>query len=205
MKYSQSLSAKKYAKAYVQEYGDRLTLQDIEHMKSVIRFCRKYHNFMSLVSLLTSKQVQRHELIDNMFEHFFLPDTLKKLIDLLVARKKLFLFSSVLQDICCLYLKLHNLLEVTIYTATELTPEEQQKFEQFFMKLSNQKIMSHVVKDETLIAGVRMQSDILLWEHSIAARIRLLSMQVDFRNGPVLNPIDLDSQEATSNISTKKT
>jgi len=190
MKYSQSLTAKKYAKAYVQQYGDSLTVQDVERMKSVMRFCREHHNFMSLVSLLTTRQVQRHELIDDMFEHFSLPENLKKLVDLLVTRKKLPLFAAVLQDICCLFLNAHNLLEVTIYTATELTLEEQQQFEQFFTKLSKKKIMSQVVIDEALIAGVRMQSDILLWEHSVAARIRLLSEQVDFRNKSVLKPID---------------
>lgn len=195
MKYSQSQAAKKYAKAYVQEYGDSLTLQDIEHMKSAMSFCREHHNFMSLVSLLTSKQVQRHELVDDMFEHFSLPETLKKLVDLLVARKKLSLFAYVLQDICCLYLNSHNLLELTIYTATDLTPEERQKFEQFFIKLSEKKIISRVVKDETLIAGVRMQSDVFLWEHSIAARIRLLSQQVDFRNKSILKPIDSEGIE----------
>lgn len=195
MKYSQSVPAKRYARAYVQEYGDILTLQDIEQMKLVMSFCRNHHNFMSLVSLLASKQVQRHELINDMFEHFSLPETLKKLADLLVARKKLTLFAAVLQDICCLYLHEHNLLDVTIYSATELTQAEQQQFEQFFTKLSDKKIISRVVHDEALIAGVRMQSDVLLWEHSIAARIRLLSQQVDFRNKSLMQPVDTDKKD----------
>jgi len=179
MRYSQSLIAKQYAKAYILEFGSSLQWQDIERLTSVMKFCRRHHTFMSLVSELTTKDLKRHVLVDDMFAHFSLPDSLKKLVDIMVVHKRLPLFSSVVQDICCLYLEKNNMLEVTISTATDLDADELKKFEDFFMKLSGKKIISHVIIDESLIAGVRMQSDVLLWEYSIAARIRLLAQQVD--------------------------
>jgi len=175
MKYSQSISAKQYAKAYLLEFKNHLTLDDIENMKAMIRFCRHQHNFMSLVSVTKNKQ---QVLINDIFQHFSLHKTLRNLVDLLIKNKRLTLFAQILQDICCLYLITKNIVEVTIFTAAPLDEKEEQTFKDLFIKLSNKQIVSNVEIDKTLIAGVRMQSDFLLWEYSIAARIRALSQKL---------------------------
>lgn len=179
MRYSQSLVAKQYATAYIAEFFDTLHMRDIDAMKMAVSFCRKYSTFMSLVSVLTVKEATHHSIMDEMVEHFSLPESLKKLIDLMTRHKRLSLFAAVLRDICCLYFDKNNMLEVTITTATDLDPSQQAKLENFFMKLSGKKIISNVVIDEELIAGLRMQSDLFLWQYSIASRIRALSAKVD--------------------------
>ncbi len=63
---------------------------------------------------------------------------------------------------------------MTIQSAMPLTESEIIKFETFFQKLSGKRVISRVQVEESLIAGVRMQSDIFLWEHSVAARLRKL-------------------------------
>lgn len=179
MRFSQSLVAKQYAKAYILEFGSTLVLSDIDGIKHVINFCRKHHTFMSLVSALTPQNGKRHSLIDDVFQHFKLPDSLKKLVDIMIGHKRLPLFALVLQDIYCLFLKNNNILEVAIHSAVDLDNIEQKKLEDFFMKQSGKKIISNVIVDDALIAGVRMQSDLFLWEYSIAARIRKLSRNID--------------------------
>lgn len=174
MKYSQSLVAKQYAKAYLAEYESQLNLADIEHIKLVLKFFRKHHNFMSLVSELIDDAGSDHILIQELFDHFSLPVTLKKLVDVLIRHKRLIFFAQVLQDIGCLYLLQHNILEVTVSSAAPLEALELEQFEKFFTELSGKRIISNVVLDESLIAGVRMQSDLFLWEYSIASRLRTL-------------------------------
>ena len=174
MIYSQSLVAKQYAKAYLIEFEDLLTSTDIDNMKSAIRFFRRHHNFMSLVSLMTKLHERKHVMIDEIFSHFSLHDSLKKLVEILLRHKRLLYFAQVLQDICSLWQMRSGTLEVTIRTATPLTESEIIKFESFFAKLSGKRIIRHVEIDPSLIAGVRMQSEIFLWEYSIAARLRQL-------------------------------
>lgn len=178
MRYSQSLVAKQYAKAYLREYGKQLTVQDTDHMKSAIRFFRHHHNFMSLVNLMVNSDNSDHILIKELFEQFSLPLTLKKLVKVLVRHKQLIVFAQVLQDICCLYQQQNNVLDVTVYTAMPFQEGELEKFEMFFTKLSGKSIISKVVIDESLIAGVRMQSDFFLWEYSIALRLRSLRQKL---------------------------
>lgn len=178
MKYSQSLVAKQYAKAYIAQNGASLSMQDIEHIKLAIAFFRKNHNFMSLASLLVETEGSNHVLIKELFEHFSLHQTLKKMVDVLLHRKHLVLFAQVLQDICCLYVLKNNILEVTVRSAAPLDSAQVEQFEKFFTKLSGKRIISNVVLDESLIAGVRMQSDLFLWEYSIAGRLRNLRQKL---------------------------
>lgn len=178
MRYSQSPIAKKYAKAYMAEYADTLTLADIKSIKLAIRFFKRHHNFMSLVNLLVEPTKTKTIVLDELFEHFSLPQNLKKLIDVLVNHKQLKIFSEVLSDICCLYFQTNNMLELTIYTATSLENHEFEKFENFFKKLSGKITLSTLVHDPSLIAGVRMQTDLFLWEYSIAARLRCLRQKM---------------------------
>lgn len=178
MKYSQSIVAKQYAKAYLRECGSSLTLADVVNMKLAVSFFRRHHNFMSLVSLLCVAKQSEFTIIDELFQHFSLPESLKKLVPILINHKRLVLFAHILQDICCLYFILNNLLELTIVTATPLDDQEVAQFEQFFIKLSGKQIISSVLLDKSLIAGVRMQSEFFLWEYSIAARLRTLRQKL---------------------------
>ncbi|MBP6892400.1 F0F1 ATP synthase subunit delta [Candidatus Babeliales bacterium] len=178
MRYSQSSIAKQYAKAYMAEYGSLLQPLDIKSVQSIIRFFRRHHNFMSLINLLVESNKTENVVLDELFEQFALPQNLKKLIDVLIVHKRLILFAQVLQDICCLYFQINNILELTIMTAMPLENHELEKFENFFKKLSGKTTLSNVVHDSSLIAGVRMQSDLFLWEYSIAARLRSLHQKM---------------------------
>ena len=174
MRYSQSIIAKQYAKAYMAEFSSQLQLKDIDNVKLVILFFRRHHNFMSLVSLLVQPNQSNSIVVDELFQHFSLPQNLKKLINVLVLHKRLTSFSQVLQDICCLYFQANNMLELAIVTAVSLQDDEREKFEIFFRKLSGKTIQSNMIIEQSLIAGVRLQSDLYLWEYSIAARLRNL-------------------------------
>ncbi|OGB86093.1 ATP synthase F1 subunit delta [candidate division TM6 bacterium RIFCSPHIGHO2_12_FULL_38_8] len=178
MRYSQSLIAKQYAKAYFQEFGKQLTLDDVEHIKVVLNFFRRHHNFMSLVSLLLEPNKSSNVVIEELFEHFSLPIRLKKLIGILILHKRLIIFAQVLQDICCLYFLANNILEVTITSVEPLENHEREQFENFFKKLSGKSIKSNLIVDRSLIAGVRMQSDLFLWQYCITQRLQNLSQKM---------------------------
>jgi len=178
MRQSQSLIAKKFAKAYLLEFGDQLSVKDIDNIKLAILFFRKNHNFISLVSVVVTTYKKNQILINEIISHFSLHETLKKLVTVLVRHKSLVYFSQVLQDVCCMYQSKKGILEVDIYSATELTNDEKIKLEIFFANLSGKEIIGRVIIDESLIAGVRMQSELFMWEYSIAARLRKLRQKM---------------------------
>ncbi len=178
MKYTLSFSSKKYAQAYLQEYQNSLTLEQVQNFKPVIEFCRDHHNFLSVISVLVGKQPGFEELLEEMRIYFSLPDSMQKLIKLLIKHKKIDIFAQILQDIYCLYMLNNNIHELTITTAEPLEEDQKKRFEEFFKKLSGKKIISTAIIDESLIAGIRMQSDHFLWEYSIKSRIAQISRKM---------------------------
>lgn len=175
MKYTLSLVAKKYAQAYLHSFENNLDLAEVQNFKTAIKFFRYHNDFLSIVSILATKKDGACLLLEEIKTHFNLPDSIRKLIQILVKHRKLDIFDKVLQDIYCSYMLKNNILEVTIATAQELEEDQKIRFEEFFKKLSGKKIVSSTIVDESLIAGIRMQSDIFLWEYSIKSRIAKIS------------------------------
>lgn len=178
MRYSQSLVARQYGKAYILEFYDQLSLEDINHIKNAVWFFRRNHNFMSLVSVVTTMKETKQHLIDEIFSHFKLHETLKKIVVALVRHKRLLYFPHVLQDIYCLYLKKASMLHVDISSAQSLELSEINKLEAFFAKHSGKKIISSFKIDPSLIAGIKMQSDLFLWQYSIASKLKKLHQKL---------------------------
>jgi len=178
MKYSLSVISKKYAQAFLKEYQQDLTLAQVQNFKTAIKFFRQHYDFLSIVSVLANKHEGFCSLLQEMQDHFSFPACIQKLITILVAHKRLYILAQVLQDIYCLYMLNNNILEVTIATAEPIEEEQKQKFEEFFKKLSGKNIISTAMIDESLIAGIRMQSDLFLWEYSIKSRIAKISRKM---------------------------
>lgn len=178
MRYTLSAVSKKYAQAYLQEYQDSLTLQEVQNFKPVVQFFRQHHNFLSVISVLVGKQPGFEALLDEMRIYFSLPNSIQKLTKLLIEHKKINIFAQIVQDIYCLYMLNNDIHELTITTAEPLAEDQKKRFEEFFKKLSGKKIISTAIIDESLIAGIRMQSDHFLWEYSIKSRIAKISRKM---------------------------
>lgn len=178
MRYTLSVVSKKYAQAYLQEYQNSLTLEQIQNFRLVIQFCRQHNNFLSVISVLVGRQPGFEALLDEMCYHFSLPSSMSKLIKILIEHNKVHMFAQIVQDIYCLYMVNHNIQEMTMITAEPLEEDQKQKFEEFFTKLSGKKIISTAMIDEGLIAGIRMQTDHFLWEYSIKSRMAQISRKL---------------------------
>ncbi|MBI2344614.1 F0F1 ATP synthase subunit delta [Candidatus Dependentiae bacterium] len=178
MRYTLSAISKKYAQAYLKEYQDSLTIQQVQEFKFIIQFFRNHYTFLSIVSVLAGRNPEFCSILDEFKKHFTLSTSIQKLMNVLVEHNRLAIFGQVLQDIYCLYMLNNDFLEVAITTAEPLEAEHRQKFEDFFKKLSGKKIISTAMIDEGLIAGIRMQSDLFLWEYSIKSRIAKISRKM---------------------------
>lgn len=178
MRYSQSSCAKKYAQAYVRVFHGDMNISVVQNIERAISFFRQHSTFISLVAVLQRHTKHQNKLLIELIEHFSLPNSLHQLANLLIDHNTLPLLPAILKDIACLYLQQENILPITIYSTTPLQEIEQKQFEDFFAKLSRKKIISQSSINQALIAGVRIQSDIFLWEYSIAKRIQELSGQM---------------------------
>lgn len=175
---SQSPMAKKYAVAYLNVYQKDITKQDIQALQAVYVFFTKHRNFMQLLCTMSADKSVMLRVFEKLCEYFLLPLSMKNLMQMLLKHKRICFLKDIVQNICCLYNIRNNLLLLEIQTADTLDAESIQGFERFFAQESQKKVQSRVHINDTLIAGVRLQSDFFLWDYSIASRLRALKQKL---------------------------
>lgn len=171
---SQSLVAKKYAKAYLNIYEKSLNLSDVQAIGQFALFLKKHKNIMLLVCSAGVTADEKLAIVSKLLDHCKVTAVLKKLVDLLLAKNELCLLDKILQDISCLYKKRNNIIDLAVMSAQELEQDELEKFKSFFQDQSGKKLITSKQVNPELIAGVRLLSDTFLWDYSIASRLKAL-------------------------------
>ncbi|MBV8660665.1 MAG: ATP synthase F1 subunit delta [Candidatus Dependentiae bacterium] len=176
--FSQSELAKKYAQAYLNVFGEQHTFQDFCSMWRASQFLSEHHSLLFYLSLSMIHEVDKKRFIDLFFEKFHLFDSLKQLFYLLLKNKHIFLATDILRDIYALYKIKNKISDLQVTSSSDLSEEQIEEIKDFFTKLSGQHVVIRYSVDPGLIAGLRLQSDTLLWEYSIAQQLRKLKQEL---------------------------
>ncbi len=176
--FSRSDIAKKYAQAYLNVCDQQHTYKDFCTMWRAAQFLSEHHNLLFYLSLSMIDEVDKKRFIDLLFEKFHLFPSLKELFYLLLKNKHIHLAADTLRDIYALYKTQHKIVDLQVTSSTDLTEEQIEDIKHFFTKLSGQypKIRYHV--NPLLIAGIRLQTETLLWEYSVAQQLRKLKQEL---------------------------
>jgi F-type H+-transporting ATPase subunit delta len=176
--FSQSDLAKKYAHAYLNVYGNQHTFQDFCSLWRASQFLSEHHSLLFYLSLSMIHEVDKKRFIDLFFEKFHLFDSLKQLFYLLLKNKHIFLAADVLRDIYGLYKIKHNIADLQVTSSSDLSEEKIEEIKSFFTKLSGQHVVIRYSVNPGLVAGIRLQTETLLWEYSIAQQLRKLKQEL---------------------------
>ena len=165
----------KYAQAYLGIWDSVLDFALIEKINEAAYFLYKNRRVLFLLQVPLIPRKIKEEALQDFCIRFELPDSIHKLIVLLLDHKRGDLIAAVFKAIVVQYKKRHAITTFFVSSTLPLTESQCVTIEQFM----NQKIVGtklfHYTIDSTLIAGIRIQSDTLLWEYSIAKRLRTIS------------------------------
>jgi|ERR1700722_8009193 len=177
----QSVVAKKYALAFLNVFDDQVSYEDFEQFCIAADFFDRNKQLLFFLSW---------PMIDTELKVKALKDALKifklnkpyyhKLLDLLAAQKRTFLIMEVLKQLCAQYKIRHNIMKFSIQSSHELEKEDLHILSQFLVNLTAKDIIYDYAIEKNLIAGIRLQSNTLLWECSInkqLAHIKLSHMK----------------------------
>jgi F0F1-type ATP synthase delta subunit len=89
------------------------------------------------------------------------------LVWLLISQQRVFIFADVLHHLGDLYKIKKKSSFFHIRTSHSLSKKELGSIEQFLKEATNTQIMYEHHIDKRLIAGIRLESDTLLWEYSV--------------------------------------
>jgi ATP synthase F1 delta subunit len=166
--------SKKYALAYINVFKEDLDISILDKLKVAHRFLAEHKNMLFLLALYETSNEEKHEIITKFIAFFDLPKSLCKLFYLLMKNKHINLLADVLRDVYCFYKVKYGIEDLEIRSSSELSQDSQKELQDFFAGFSDKKYKINIEQDAQLIAGIRMKSDTLLWEHSIAKKMKKL-------------------------------
>jgi len=175
---SQSDLSKKYAHAYLNCFGDKHSFQDFCSMWRASQFLLEHHSLLCYLSLSVICEDEKKRFVDLLIEKFHLFDSLQKLFYLLLKNKHTHLSADILRDIYGLYKIKNKIADLHVSSSVDLSEDKLQEIKTFFQKLSGQQVMIRHSVNPALIAGVRLQTETLLWEYSIAKQVRKIKQEL---------------------------
>ncbi len=166
--------SKRYATAYIHLFDEQLDLPMSDRCAQAADFLRTHHQALLVLKLPTVPVSEQRTCLTALFSHYKLPASLLKLVDLLSEHNRLILLPAILYQIAKLYRVRHNIALYHISSSAQLDKEALEIIINFIEKLSGKKIVTIQKIDESLIAGIRLQSDTRLWEYSIQKKLNEL-------------------------------
>lgn len=166
-----STLAYKYARALLNVASD-ITIERIRTMEQAIPLLHKHRQTLLYLTLLHQRYEARYGSLDQFLDRFEITTSLKKLVYLLLKDKRLVILPEVLQAVVNLYKQDHHITPCTVTAADELAASQKQELEALIKTIVHGTVEAHYRVDPHLIAGVRVQTDTLLFEHSVEKQLR---------------------------------
>jgi F0F1-type ATP synthase delta subunit len=167
-----SLLCRRYATAFLNVYGDKISLDDCQKLKAASDFLGSHRSILTFFELPDLKPDRHQRMVDLLVRHFLLPETIKALIFLLDKERHMWLLVETFSILVELYLKRNNLMIFSIESCPVLSSEKLEEFKNFLGRQAKKDILCRLKENRDLIAGIRAQSGTLLWEYSIEKKLR---------------------------------
>lgn len=174
MFYESKILAKKYACAFLNIFSDQLQIDDAEQCDAAAKFLQQHHDFFSLVQAPFISKSKQVETLKKLFDRYKLPAVFQKLSNLLLTTNRIFLLIDVLQAVAHEYRKRNNYELFAIESSHELSAQDRAVLVEYLTLATRKKIIPEYILNKDLIAGVRLQSATLLWEHSIEQQLHII-------------------------------
>jgi len=201
-----SMLARRYAQAFLSVYGEQVTAQTGENLVRFKQFLVANRALIYLFTIPSIDQKTKERGLGFLAEKFELPRSFYSLMVLLLFSRRISLLPQVLYSVVALYKKEHGIQSFAIHSSHALSGPELDQLRDFLTEqIANKQSANqgadlvtnigeknnsghdnkeqkniHVVcsykQDKDLIAGIRMQSETYLWEHSIARQLRAIEL-----------------------------
>ncbi len=168
--------ATKYAQAFLRVNEKKLQKKEYDAILKAASDLQKKLYLLQIVDAPTLEIEDKMECVKKMLEYYSLPDACKHLARLLIVHGRFGLFAHVLSSIVDLYYKYIEVCVITIYTSCEVTQDDIVAIEKFVANKTKKQVISRHVVSSSLIAGVRIESDQFVWDHSVQNQLRNVSL-----------------------------
>ena len=163
--------ALRYTQAFMNVFSSSIELADISNLEKCAQFFDSKKDLVFFFNIPLVPVADKKRILDKICKDHNLSSMYHRLGTLLIAHQRALLIPMVFIMIKNHYKKLHKISAFVVTSSHELNQSEQCDIEQFLLKKLDGSVSCSYKIDKTLIAGVRMTSGTLLWEHSIQKRL----------------------------------
>ncbi len=169
---------RKYSQAYVNVFIEELSQSVIEAIATAAHYLDEHKHILFFLKLSAIDLETKKRGIDFLADRFVLPPSIKQLILLLIEHKRAPLVTKIFYYICTLYYKRKGMHAFKIVSSHELSKDDLAYIKRFLAQLTQRGIIYEYKVDKRLIAGIRLQSDTLMWEYSIAQQLNNIRLSL---------------------------
>lgn len=162
--------SKKYARAILNSYA--LSYADIRHIEHLGIMIKQNTFIMALFKFPSTEYKYYQENLVSRVKNFGFPKNMHILIDVLGQKRRLFLLPVICYWIAIYFREKHSIIQFLITSSQDLSFKDKETIDLFLKKSTQSTVELSYHVDYNLIAGLRMQSDMYVWEKSIAQKLR---------------------------------
>ena len=167
-----TLLARRYAQAFFNINQRDMHDEHLPFIKKTATFLHSHSTWLTFFDFPNVNFDQQKQMIKSLLKHFELPVMLEPLGSLLCVHKRMILLPDVFEQLIGLFLTYNGLVEFTIASMPQLADEQLRVLVDFLQRKSEKRVRYTCIVDHRLIAGIRAHSSSLLWEYSIAKKLR---------------------------------
>lgn len=178
MQVSIDIISKKYAEAFLNTFSDEVSDKNLEKWIKLELFLKKNKLFYVYLRIPTISNFEKQKSLLKICSALNLEKPIKKIMLLLLDSGRIEILDRVLNKIILLYRRKQNIKLFKVTTPCDIDYNEKEKIIDFIKLISSGGVLAEFIKDEKLIAGLRIQSLTFLWERSIAKQLRNVKRSV---------------------------
>lgn len=171
MKHELSLIARRYAQACMSVFGGTITEQEVQAFPVIADILEKYRSLLIFVGIPSTQERSMNQIYELFKFAGCTSQPCQRLIDLLVADKRMILLPQILKIWHELFLSSRGIMHFTIESAVPLTENECERYVRFLRNKLSQEVQYTLKVNPELIAGIKMYSNTWGFEHSIQQRL----------------------------------
>ncbi len=166
--------ARRYARAMLNIFGNQCTRELCERLNSLAQYLHEHKGLVQLMGMTYFDDQLQKRVRSILYEDYGMPQWIESLFVQLIEKRRLYLIIDILRYMVRYYLQASGITLFYITSAIHLTEEQKNECVVLLESLVQAKVICLYEIDEALIAGIRMQSENLLWEHSIKQQLHRL-------------------------------
>lgn len=165
------LVARNYAIAFLNAFIEEISFDDFLAIRRLQAFWEEHKRSFYCLNFPGLTCDRKMTAVEELLRECSAPTVLKEIFALLIRHRREKLISLVLENVCSLYMERKDILLFHITSSHELSADEVAVVQQFLAHKTKKTIVYTCSLDKDLIAGIRCQSEALVWEHSVRKQL----------------------------------